>query len=412
MLQDVDETLRRLLTAELETTPGCPIYDADQITFDPPAVAEAALDREAHVNLYLHDVRENLALRDESFRVMTRPDAPDASRAQIGEKGRRRSPVRLDLSYLVTVYAGEEPAVEHRLLSDVLGVLLRRLAVPNEFLEGALEGLGSNAITLSVAQTDNETYKDPPGLWQALGGRLRPALGLLVTAPFDPFETKWTRLVREAALGFGPTAMSDQAGERPGLERSTHVSVAGIVMDQATERPLAGARVTVPGQDEADAATDEGGFFFLLNRKPGALTLRVAAKGYQAREVSAVAIAPGRPDQLQSVVVALRPQSDAEFAAEQARLSESERGGGGAQHVSLSGRLRFPDGRPGAYLPVRVGSRRTSTNADGVYVFADLPLRDGTNPSVFADVPGVGEVALIADAQGTATVPLPGDKKA
>ena len=117
-------------------------------------------------------------------------------------------------------------------------------------------------------------------------------------------------------------------------------------------------------------------------------------------------------------MVALRPQSDAEFAAEQAGLRERaanlpglSEAGCGAHHVSLSGRLRFTNGRPGAYLPVRVGSRRTSTNADGVYVLVDLPASVGTNPDVFADVPGVGEVALVLDAQGTATVTLPGEKR-
>lgn len=409
MLYDLDETLRDLLAAELERTPGCPIYDADQITFDPPGVAEAALDREAHVNLYLHDVRENLQLRDEGFRVSVKPEK--------GIAGIRRPPVILDLSYLVTVYAGEEPAAEHRLLSDVLGVLLRRLAVPEAHLQGVLRGLGPNAVALQTIQPDNETYKDPPGLWQALGGRLRPALGLLVTAPFDPFETKWTRIVREAALGFGPADMQNGRGERPGADKPTRVSVAGIVLDQATEQPVRGADVWAKNRpDDARASTNERGFFFLLNQTPGALTLVVKSEGYREQEAPADVPPPGRPDQLQPVVVALRRLSDREFAQERAARRESAENapavlepGRPARRASLSGRLLFPDGRPAAYVSVRAGQRRTSTDADGVYVFVDLPpSSDGQTIAVFADVPGVGEVLAAPDASGgAAIVPLP-----
>ncbi|MCW3060686.1 MAG: hypothetical protein JWQ02_2507, partial [Capsulimonas sp.] len=43
MIQDVDETLSRLLAGELVKIPGCPVRSAEQITFDSPQVAEATL---------------------------------------------------------------------------------------------------------------------------------------------------------------------------------------------------------------------------------------------------------------------------------------------------------------------------------------------------------------------------------
>src|SRR5689334_5394129 len=99
MITDVDETLRRLLTAELGRIPGCPVYEAEQISFEPPTEADAAQDGEARVNLYLADLRENLDLRDESLPIIK------GALAEM-KAGLRRAPVRMDLTYLVTVHAG------------------------------------------------------------------------------------------------------------------------------------------------------------------------------------------------------------------------------------------------------------------------------------------------------------------
>src|SRR5947209_6190684 len=145
MIQDLDTTLTRLLTAELERIPGCPVRDPEQVTFDSPVIAEQAQDGEARVNLYLCDIRENREMRDEGFRRKPMNQSEQTV-------GVQRPPARMNLSYLVTAHAGNEPSLEHRLLSNVLGVLLRFEAVPAERLAGVLEGLGSNGVLLSVAQ--------------------------------------------------------------------------------------------------------------------------------------------------------------------------------------------------------------------------------------------------------------------
>jgi len=46
---------------------------------------------------------------------------------------------------------------------------------------------------------------------------------------------------------------------------------------------------------------------------------------------------------------------------------------------------------PAPYVPVRVGNRRTVTDAQGIYVFTNLP--DGEQ-TVYAEFPGVGEVPV------------------
>jgi Pvc16 N-terminal domain/CarboxypepD_reg-like domain len=387
MIQDVDDTLRRLLTAELTNTPGCPIHDRDQITFDAPAVAEAVQDGEAHVNLYLHDVRENLEMRDESFRV--------TSKLQDGDAGRRRAPVRLDLGYLVTAYAGDDPAAEHRLLADLLGVLLRYQAAPPKHLAGLLAGQGSNALLLAVAQPDHVANADPPALWQALGGRLRPALSLVATAPFDPFETKWTKAVREAVVGLSPGASSRAPG-RPLHLSGVQVSTAGVVVDQESEQLLAGVAVTVDGREET-TTTDDRGFFYLTNLPVGSHTLRFQRRGCRAEPVSVDAAPAGRPDQLTPLVIAMRTMDDLERAIEEAVLAAAVRNvpglseAGQTAQVSITGRLRLAGGRPAAYIPLRAGRQSTSTDADGFYCFFDLLSGDH---KVIVDLPGYGEVTV------------------
>ena len=389
MIQDVDQSLWRLLADELPKVPGCAVKDGDQITFDTPAVAEAAEKPKVRVNLYLHDLRENLAQRDMSFHLTRRPGEDTV--------GVKRAPVRLDLSYLVTCHAADDAAQEHRLLADVLGVLLRNPAVPENFLAGVLEGRGPNALPLSIAQPDHTLYADPPALWQSLGGKLRPALSLLTTASFDPFETRWTRVVREAIIGLGLGTPPD--GPRRPLDMTEiRVSAAGVVTDGAGETPLANVAVSVDGRDET-ALTDERGFFSILNLPPGPHTLKFRKRGYQGQEARSVAPPPGQPNQLQPAVVALLALGDGERAQEAAALADEAANApalvemGRVYRVSLSGTLRHADGRPAAFVPVRVGRQHTTTDADGVYCFFDLPPGDHT---VVADVPGQGETEVPA----------------
>jgi hypothetical protein len=397
MIHDVDETLQRLLAAELANTPGCPVHDRDQITFDAPLVAEAVQDGEAHVNLYLHDVRENVEMRDESFRVMSRPEE--------GEAGRRRAAVRLDLGYLVTVYAGDDPAAEHRLLADVLGVLLRYQAAPKKHLTGLLADQGSNALLLAVAQPEHVANADPPALWQALGGRLRPALSLVATAPFDPFETKWTKTVREAVVGLSPGA-SARRPDRPLQFSGVQVSVAGVVVEHASEQPLAGVAVTVEGREET-ATTDDRGFFYLANLPGGSHTLRFQRRGYRAEPSSVDTPPSGRPDQLTPLVIGMRAMDDIERAIEEAELAAAARNtpgmgeAGRTSQVSITGRLRWAGGRPAVYIPVRAGRQCTSTDAEGFYCFFDLSPDDRT---VTVDLPGYGEVNVPLQQQAGVSV--------
>jgi len=400
MIHDVDETLSRLLAAELARQPGCPVRDREQITFDSPPKVEAMQDGEARVNLYLYDVRGNMD-RQEAGRVRV---PPASAREQT--VGRRHVPVLMDLAYLVTTHAGNEPLIEHRLLADTLASLLRFQAVPERYLAGVLEGAGNDRVLLTVAHPDNAQAQDLRSVWQAIGGTMRPALSLSVTVPFDPSETVWAKRVRELVRVMGP-------GMAPGSPRDVatlQVSVLGVVVDQEKEQPIAGVVVT-PFSAEAQggeplaplARTDERGFFSLRRLPPGLLRLRFQQVGYRTLEELAAVPERGRTDLLEPLVIALRPLDPEERLREHAALDEaagSAPGIAGPDHVAraaLTGRLHYPDGRPAAYAPVWIGHRRGATDVQGFYTFLDLPPGDYV---VNAELPGIGVVQVNAQVPG------------
>jgi hypothetical protein len=386
MIHDVDNAMSRLLATELARIPRCPVRDPEQITFDSPLIAEQAQDGEARVNLYLYDVRENRERREEGFR--RKP-----MNQQEQTVGVQRPPVQMDLLYLVTAHAGDDPPTEHRLLANVLGVLLRYDSVPAVHLAGDLTGQSDNSVSMAVAQPDH--LADPASLWQALGGKIRPALTLLVTFPFDAHATIWTKVAREAVLALVRGAGEQEPGRPMGLSR-VQASVAGIVVDQESGQPLLGVAVSAAGWEE-EVTTDEQGFFCLLNLPPGPYTLHIVRRGWRALEYPVNVGPSGRLDQIEPTVIAMRRQDDEERAAAEAERGDAARNvpalmeAGRISRVSLTGTLRLPDGRPAAFIPVRIGAQRTATDAEGVYCFFDLLSGDQT---VIAELPGYGDVEV------------------
>lgn len=387
MILDLDKTLRQMLGAELALIPGCPVYTEEQLSFEPPTAAAAAQDGEARINLFLYDIRENLEQRDESFAQIRNGARTEA--------GKRRAPIRMDLSYLVTTHAGHDVSTEHRLLGDVMSVLMRHLAVPERFLVGALEGSGPSGVHLALAQPEHLELMNPTSLWQALEGQLQPGLPLVVTASFDPFETRWTKVVRELLSAVGQGGAMDGPNRQPGLS-SLRASAAGVVVDGRTERPLPGVTVQAAWSDEA-VLTDGDGFFLLLNLPPGPQQLQLELRGYRTQEVTTNVPPTGRLEQMEPLVVGLtvltQAQQEAETTAREteARNQPALAEAGRIYQASLTGTLRYEDGRPAARVPVSAGARQTVTDTDGVYCFFDLPPGEHLIQAV---LPGQGEVEI------------------
>ncbi|RKS70931.1 uncharacterized protein DUF4255 [Actinomadura pelletieri DSM 43383] len=169
MFHEVDEALRKLVTTRA-------LGGGDvRLVFDAPTRDWAAQRNTPTVNAYLYDIREDVARREHG---------PVRVREENGRVTRYRQPPRLyRLSYLITAWT-KRPEDEHRLLSAVLGCLLRHDTLPADMVPpgGLLATAGmSIPIFAAVPPMDPRSISD---LWSALGGELKPSLDLVVVAPF------------------------------------------------------------------------------------------------------------------------------------------------------------------------------------------------------------------------------------
>ncbi|MBV9301612.1 MAG: DUF4255 domain-containing protein [Acidobacteriaceae bacterium] len=196
MIDDLDRTVEQLLRNEL------PLSIVDQVAFSfaapdsdfPPAsVTLPAID------VFLYDIRENLELRSSQWIVNQQPN---------GTATKQRAPVRVDCSYFITAWASESSTTrafdEHRLLSEVMKVLLRHPTIPEVLLQGSLIGqeppLPSSTLQPGRLQSVGE-------FWQALGGKPKAALNYTVTigvAADKPVETE--ELVSDRTIRLRPSS--------------------------------------------------------------------------------------------------------------------------------------------------------------------------------------------------------------
>ena len=145
MIQDLDETISALLRRDLPTALAQQVqisFATPDDQFPPQSVTLPAID------LFLYDVRENLELRSNDVSIERRGD---------GTATRTRAPVRVDFSYLITAWPSEsvpdQAEDEHRLLGEVMRVLLRYRTIPEEVLQGELQEQSAGAAgKLSAAR--------------------------------------------------------------------------------------------------------------------------------------------------------------------------------------------------------------------------------------------------------------------
>jgi hypothetical protein len=193
MIRDLDLTLRELL--EQEADPGSELASAD-IVFDLPDSTWRSTLSGLTVNAYLYDIRENRALRTQE---------PLMARAGSGLRASRiRPPVRVDCSYCITAWStatDEAVLEEHRLLSQVLMVLMRNPIIPQGMLQGALP---DRIAPRPEVIASPEGIGTPPDFWGALDQQLKPSLNYVVTLAVlldePPPDPQMTRLVDEVVV--------------------------------------------------------------------------------------------------------------------------------------------------------------------------------------------------------------------
>ncbi|MFI5260027.1 MAG: DUF4255 domain-containing protein, partial [Candidatus Limnocylindrales bacterium] len=167
MIEVFDETLRELVRREVVNGGGV------EIAFDAPTKDWASRRNAPVLNLYLYDIRDDLARREVLYEEV---------RDQAGRVTDRRPPVhRFRLSYIVTAWT-QRPEDEHRLLSACLATFLRHETLMPRELTGPLAAQ-PHPVELDVALPPKED-RSIADVWTALGGELKPSIDLVAIVPF------------------------------------------------------------------------------------------------------------------------------------------------------------------------------------------------------------------------------------
>ena len=266
MLADLDETLRVLLKRELARHG----FDGVEVAFDAPARDWSSQLSGPTVNLFLYDLRESHEFR---------PTEWGEERAN-GRHREVRPPMIMECSYAVTAWT-QAVEDEHRLLSQVLGVLFAFPELPRDALGGRLpETADRFAIEGKIGQAKSDGKAD---FWSAVGGQYKASLDYVIT------------LACESGVAYerGPEVRTQTLVPRmsdgpPSTIHEMH-RFGGKVVD-ADGRPLPDVWVTLPALGQFASSDPQGRF--LLNRVPPGKH-KLVARTREGAEAKAEIAVPG-----------------------------------------------------------------------------------------------------------------------
>lgn len=224
MIHEVDESIRALIRRDA-------VNGGDvEVAFDVPSREWAAKRSRPTVDVYLFDIREDLARR----RAQLEPVRDDDGRVT----ARKRPPRHFRLSYLVTAWT-QRPEDEHRLLAAVLRAFLPHEELPREALTPALADQPLPLhLTIGAPPPAERSIGE---IWNALGGELKPSLELVVVLPVEP-DRLWE--VGPPVVEAPRLAVSGAGGQQE------TVTGGGAGNGEPTEKPVAGAEETVAAGTE------------------------------------------------------------------------------------------------------------------------------------------------------------------
>lgn len=258
MFQDLDEVLRQLLIREI------PIKNGDvDIKFDQPSREWSSRLSRPTLNVFLHDIRENLQLRgSQQWVIEHRPD---------GTALQRRTPVRVALHYMITAWAND-PDDEHNLLGRTLLALFRQPHLPTDLLP---ESLADQPATIPLEVAQQDTLRNPADVWNALDNEIRPAVTLIVTLALDPYKPFITPLVRTRELRIGQSARPTTEELVAGFSPDVFWTIGGVVH---SDKPLEALKLKLVERDLVVPIQAEGRFS-IGKLQAGEYTLELAVNG-------------------------------------------------------------------------------------------------------------------------------------
>ena len=157
------------------------------------------------VSLFLHEVR----------RSPNRSVTGTVTRNNNGVYSREQLSPFVRVRYAVSIWTNE-PDDEHRVLGDLVSIVLSVGQIPAEFLVSPLAGLG-NAVELTIA---GEDLAATLGIWSALGVPPRAALELVAVLPVAPPATRIVP-APPTSVGLGVSDRENPDGSSSAVESTT-----------------------------------------------------------------------------------------------------------------------------------------------------------------------------------------------
>ena len=257
MISDLDETIKQLLIKKGGLDGG-----TVDISFEIPNREWSASISKPRINLYLYDIRENHNLRGTEWSV---------TKNQNGTTSRKKNASRLDLSYLITVWA-KDIADEHRLLWQIMSTLFRFPVLPPEILMGNLSKQEYPILT-TAAQPDG-LFNNPADFWSALDNEIKPSINYVLTVPLDLDLVFTAPITESVSLGVHPPIIDSKPPE----------DISGKIYETGKPtRVIGGAKVRAK-EAGIIAISDSKGNYTLPKIKPGKHTIQVFLPGKKIRE--------------------------------------------------------------------------------------------------------------------------------
>lgn len=256
MINDLDETLKKLLIKKGGLNPA----EID-ISFEMPDREWSASISKPTVNLYLYDIHENRELRNNEWWGVTREN---------GVATKMQPPIRLDLSYLVTVWTNDM-ADQHRLLGHLLKILLLHGELPEETLTGQLKGLEWPLRTLT-AQPDG-VLRNSADFWSALDNQLKPSINYVVTIAMDLEVATSAPEVKTKVFRFSGNGESEE-----------YTQIAGVVRRKGKPDQVVSDATILVKELQLTATTDKDGRYALHKLGFGSYTFKVIVPGEKDRQ--------------------------------------------------------------------------------------------------------------------------------
>ncbi len=271
MFNLLDKTLKSVLDAAPPSAPGVHFGNAD-ISFETPDKDFKTKVGDLAIDLFLYEVKENRDLRQ---------SAPDREFSN-GQGVRRRAPLRVDCSYMVTAWSNistqDNVANAHRLLGQAFNWLSRFPVIPDQYVQAG--GLTNQLYAPPTMVAQMEGAKNTGEFWSALGIPPRPYFNLIVTICMDLDQAVEDSIVT--------TVSSRYQAEDPSSAEEL-LMIGGTVRD-GNAKPVQDAwvRLEPPNpllRSQIQVTDTDGHFIFDRVAKGAGYTLRARAQGHAEKQV-------------------------------------------------------------------------------------------------------------------------------